>query len=143
MNDIAPSSGGSGADRATAAASHPGSAGEFPQAAHSDTTLVLSPEREELLHQVQLDRDELTDVAQRLSGPIQTLKTARTVVVLTARTLRWITLAGEVIVVATWLRTGRRPPLALLFGISLQLFSAWSGRNSAAKPADAVVRRAA
>lgn len=150
MNDAAESAEGSTAVREAGPALHvpaypsplpteaPGGLATAPNLA---AISALSSRREHLLHQVQRDRDELADVASRLRGPIRTLETAKQAVVFTARTLRWITLAGEVIAVASWLRTGRRPPLALLVGISLQLFGALSGR-SAPVPPSAVSRRA-
>ncbi|MGQ0622437.1 MAG: hypothetical protein ACT4QA_21435 [Panacagrimonas sp.] len=83
-------------------------------------------ERQRLLDEMQQDRDELMDVAGRLRGPVKTLETAKNLVVFTGRSVRWIALAGNLLAIAMYMRNGRRPPLTLLVGVSVQLFGAWS-----------------
>lgn len=94
----------------------------------------IPAERAQLLSQVERDREELVRVAARLRGPVQTLESAKNALVFTGRSIRWIVLAGNVATIAMWLRTGRRPPIALLIGISIQLITALSNRRRDPKP---------
>lgn len=96
---------------------------------------VATPERERLLEKLAQDRRELVEVAGRLRGPVRTLEAAQTALVMTRRTIRWMALAGNVLSVAAWIRSGRgRPPLPVILGISYGLFQAWSQLGAARKP---------
>lgn len=93
-----------------------------------------TPEREQLLEKLAQDRRELVEVAGRLKGPVRTLEAAKTALVVTRRTIRWVALAGNVLSVAAWIRSGRgRPPLPVILGVTYELFHAWSQLGAAKK----------
>lgn len=91
--------------------------------------------REQLLTRLDQDRRELATVAAQLRGPVQALETARNALVFTGKSLRWIGLAGNLAAIAMSLGKGRRPPITLLLGASVQLLGAWWNRAASDAPA--------
>lgn len=95
-------------------------------------TIDEDPQRRRLIAEVQQDRVELVNAAERLMEPVQALQNAKEVLVMTGRALPWLALAGNVIAIAVYLRKRQRPPITLLLGLSVQIFKAISASRAAA-----------
>lgn len=104
-------------------------------AIHESSSSPEAQQRKHLLHEVQQQREQLIDVAQRLRAPVQTLQTAQRAISFTVRSVRWIPLAVNVFSILMWLKSGRRrPPLTLIIGASMQLADIWSDLNKRPTP---------
>lgn len=90
--------------------------------------------RQEILARVSEDRADLVRVANSVREIAETVEAAQTTLAFTRRSLRWLLLAGSAAALTVWITSarGRRPPSALVVGLSMPLLRRWLGPSASA-----------
>jgi hypothetical protein len=87
--------------------------------------------REQTLSNIARDREDLLYVGSAVADVALAVVAARDTLHRAAGTLRWSSLAANVLAVLVAVRSGKRPPIALLVTLTLQLVSAWKRQSHA------------
>jgi hypothetical protein len=82
-------------------------------------------QRRVLLAKLVDDRKDLVRVAGAVRELAETFEVAQSSLAMLRRSLRWLALLGGVAALTASMRSGRRPPVLLLTGLSLYLAQRW------------------